>query len=71
MKLIQVVFIISVAALLFLYVNDNRVYHIARTLPFNSQLPTERGYEFAGLAILVLFLWGWYRLRNNGRDDDD
>jgi len=71
MRLIQVVLILSVAVLLFLYVNDGRVYHIARTFPFNSRLPTEWGYEFAGLAILALFLWGWCRLRNNGTDDDD
>jgi hypothetical protein len=71
MKLIQVTLIVLTAVLLFLYVNEGRIYHIARTLPFNSRGPIERSYEVGGLALLGLFLWGLYRLRRNGRDNDD
>ena len=54
MKLIQVTLIVLTAVLLFLYVNEGRIYHIARTLPFNSRGPIERSYEVGGLALLAV-----------------
>ena len=71
MKLTQVTLILLVAVILFLHINEGRIYHIARTLPFNSHGSIERSYELGGLALLGLFLWGLYRLRRNGRDDED
>jgi hypothetical protein len=71
MKLIQITLIILIALVVFLYVNEGRIYHIARTLPFNSHGPMERDYELAGIVLLGLFLWGLYRRRRNGPDNDD
>jgi len=70
MKLIQITLILLVAVSVFLYINEGRIYHIARTLPFNSRGPVEWNYELSGLIVLVLFLWGWHRLKNHEQDDD-
>ncbi|MCG7853504.1 MAG: hypothetical protein MIO92_13375 [Methanosarcinaceae archaeon] len=70
MRLIQTTIIILVAVTVWLFVTDGAVFHISRVLPFCSGDDIDWRYEAGGLIMICLFLWGLYRLRRNGRQDD-
>ena len=69
MRLIRLTVILLVAATVFLFITNGRIFHLSRVLPFSSGAGIDLPYEIGGLVMLGLFLWGLYRLRRNDRDE--
>ena len=70
MKAIKLVLIIFVSALIINFIRNGRAFHIAKALPFANG-PEKIGlYDWACVVVLVILVWGFYRIKRNGDDDE-
>ncbi len=67
MKPIKLCLIILIAAVVINFFRDGRLFHIAKSLPFAGGNERISQYDWAGVIMLVIFVWGLYRLRRNRR----
>ena len=69
MKIFKLTLLILAIAALINFVRSGETFHIARTLPFAAGADQPPLYEFAGIAMLGITLWGFFRLvrRNSAR----
>lgn len=51
--------------------NSSDFGHIARTLPFCGGRDVPLPYTIGSIFLLLLLFWGFRRLKNLDRDDDD
>lgn len=70
MKTIKLTCLIVVAISLIHFVTKGNDFHIARVLPFCDSEPVGL-YHWAGLIMIVIFVWGLRRLTRNKEDDED
>lgn len=68
MKAAKVTLIVLIAAAATLFVKAGRSVDLRRTLPFCDGAPPNK-YHVTAIAILLLWLWGMWRLWR--KDDDD
>ena len=68
MKAIRLCIILLIGATIINFLRDGRMFHIARTLPFAGGSETINIYDWAGVAVLIILAWGFYRLKH--MDDD-
>ena len=67
MKAIRLCLIIVISAVVINFLRSGRLFHIAKTLPF-SNAPEKVGiYDLAGVVMLIICIWGFYRLKRNRR----
>ena len=46
------------------------MFHLAKILPFANRHDNVDFYDWAGVIVLAIFVWGLYRLaRNNNKDE--
>ena len=63
---ITIVLLITLTVIAFIRAGDN--FHIARVLPFcDGDINL---YDWAGLIMAGIFLWGLYRLRRRRENDE-
>jgi hypothetical protein len=67
MKAIKLCLIIVIAAVVINFLRDGRLFHIAKTLPFAGGPERISQYDWAGVIMLIIFLWGLHRLKRNKR----
>ena len=67
MKAIKLCLIILIAAVVINFVRNGRLFHIAKILPFAGGHERISQYDWASVVMLIIFLWGLYRLNRNRR----
>ena len=67
MKAIRLCLIVLIAAVVINFLRDGRTFHIAKSLPFSNAPERVGVYDLAGVVMLVICIWGFYRLKRNRR----
>ena len=63
-RIVYLTLVILIAAALINFARGGEGFHIAKVLPFASG-ETPGIYDWAGIAIVLITLWGIQRLRRN------
>ena len=70
MRIIKLVLILFISALVINFVRNGRTFHIAKALPFSNAPERISIYDWACVAVLAILVWGFYRIKRNGEDDE-
>ena len=69
MKAIRLCIILLIGAIVINFLREGRLFHIARTLPFAGGAETINIYDWDGVVVLVILVWGLYRIKHMYDDD--
>ena len=69
MRLIKVCLTILTAAVVINFIRAGEMFHLAKILPFANRHDDVDFYDWAGVVVLVIFVWGLYRLARNNKDE--
>jgi len=70
MKLLKVILIILLISLFINFIRGGSTFHIAKTLPFCGGFDPSF-YDVGALCLILLLIWGLFRLWALGRNDND
>ena len=69
MRIIRLALILFISALVINFIRNGRMFHIAKALPFSNAPENIDIYDWACVAVLVILVWGLYRLKHNSDDE--
>ncbi len=70
MRIIKLALILFISAVVINFIRNGRTFHIAKALPFSNAPEKISIYDWACVAVLVILMWGFYRLKRNNQDDE-
>ncbi len=70
MKVIKLVLILFISALVINFIRNGRMFHISKALPFSNAPERISIYDWACVAVLAILVWGLYRIKRNGENDE-
>ena len=69
MKIIKLTIILTLTVAVLSFIKEGHSFHITHVIPFCDGEPANNRYQFAGLAICIITVWGYYRLMKS-KDDE-